>query len=105
MGFWWLAVKDLLLVGRDKKAFLTLIMMPLLLISILGAAFGNLMSDEDVTIEKFTLGVVNLDEGQLGKVLADDVFAKGLSKQVRIKYLEKDKMIEQIKTTKFLLEW
>jgi ABC-2 type transport system permease protein len=100
MGFWWLAVKDLLLVGRDKKAFLVLIMMPLLLISILGAAFGNLMNEEDVTIEKFTLGVVNLDEGQLGKVLADDVFAKGLSKQVRIKYLEKDKMIEQIKNHK-----
>ncbi len=100
MGFWWLAVKDLLLVGRDKKAFLTLIMMPLLLISILGAAFGNLMNDEDVTIEKFTLGVVNMDEGQLGKVLADDVFAKGLSKQVRIKYLEKDVMKEQIKNHK-----
>ena len=36
MKFWWLAWKDLLLVARDKKAFLTLILMPLLLIAILG---------------------------------------------------------------------
>ena len=72
MVFWWLAIKDLLIVVRDKKAFLTLIMMPLLLIAILGAAFSDMMKQEKIcTIEKFTLGVANLDKGQLSKVLTD----------------------------------
>lgn len=101
MSFWWLAVKDLLLIGRDKKALLTLIAMPLLLIAILGAAFGDMMkAGEDVTIKKFSLGVVNLDEGPLGKVLADEVFAKGLTEQIRVKYYEQDEMRKQIKDHK-----
>lgn len=93
MSFFWLAVKDLLLTCRDKKAFLTLIAMPLLLIAILGAAFGNVFQeDENVTIKKFTLGIVNEDNGELGDVLSDDVFAKALSEQIRVKNLEEDEL-------------
>ncbi|NMD70823.1 ABC transporter permease [Bacillus sp. DNRA2] len=102
MSFFWLAVKDLLLTCRDKKAFLTLIAMPLLLIAILGAAFGNVFQEEEgnVTIEKFTLGIVNEDVGELGKVLSDDVFAKALSEQVRVKNLDEKDLKEQIETRK-----
>ncbi|MEH7109833.1 ABC transporter permease [Bacillus sp. JJ1764] len=97
MNFWWLAWKDLILIVRDKKAFITLIAMPLLLISILGAAFGNLMSEKDVTIKKFTLGVVNQDKGQLSKVLTHDVLSKGLSKQIRIKFYNEHDLLGKIK--------
>ncbi len=101
MSIWWLTLKDLLLIGRDKKAILTLIMMPLLLIAILGAAFGDMFEGEgDVPIEKFTLGVVNLDNGPLGKVLSDEVFAKGLEEQIRIKYFKQEEMKVQIKDHK-----
>jgi ABC-2 type transport system permease protein len=100
MTFWWLAVKDLRIVIRDKKAFLTLILMPLLLIAILGAAFGDIMKDEDVTIEKFTLGIVNLDKGQLSTVLTDDVFSKALSKQIKVKYYQEKALRDKIKDHK-----
>ncbi len=100
MKFWWLAWKDLMLVARDKKAFLTLIMMPLLLIAILGAAFSNMMNNKDAEIKKFTLGVVNLDEGQLSKVLTEEVFAKNLSKEIRIKYYQEDELKKKIKDHK-----
>ncbi|WHY78046.1 ABC transporter permease [Neobacillus sp. WH10] len=101
MKFWWLAWKDLLLVARDKKAFLTLILMPLLLIAILGSAFGNIMKeDEDITIKKFTLGVVNLDQGQLSKVLTEEVLSKSLSKQVQVKYYQEDELYKKIKDHK-----
>lgn len=102
MSFFWLAVKDLLLTCRDKKAFLTLIAMPLLLIAILGAAFGNVFQEEEgnVTIEKFTLGIVNEDVGELGKVLSDDVFAKALSEQIRVKKLDEKDLKKQIETHK-----
>ena len=98
MAFWWLAVKDLLLVARDRKALLTLIMMPLILISILGAAFGNLMNDDkDIPIQKFTLGVVNQDIGQLGKALIENVFEKELSKEIKVQILEESEMRKKIK--------
>ncbi|MFJ7729397.1 ABC transporter permease [Neobacillus sp. NPDC097160] len=101
MKFWWLSWKDLLLVARDKKAFLTLILMPLLLIAILGSAFGNMMKeDEEITIKKFTLGVVNLDQGQLSKVLTDEVFSKSLSKQIQVKYYQEDELYRKIKDHK-----
>ncbi|MGJ7919557.1 ABC transporter permease [Neobacillus sp. LXY-4] len=103
MRIWWLAVKDLLLIGRDKKAFLTLILMPLLLIAILGAAFGNIFNEdqgEDVKIQKFTLGVANLDNGALGAILADEMFAKGLSDQVNVKHYDLSEMKTLIKDHK-----
>jgi ABC-2 type transport system permease protein len=98
MASCWLAWKDLLIIIRDKQAFLTLIAMPLLLIAILGAAFGDMMDgDEDVTIKKFTLGVVNLDKGKLGEMLTEDVFKKGLSEQVLVQYFHEEEMFTKIK--------
>jgi ABC-2 type transport system permease protein len=101
MTSWWLAWKDLLIIIRDKKALLTLIAMPLLLIAILGSAFGDMMDgDEDVTIKKFTLGIVNLDQGQLGGVLSEEVFKKGLSDQIKVNYYQEEEMVEEIKDHK-----
>lgn len=101
MTSWWLAWKDLMIIVRDKQALLTLIAMPLLLIAILGSAFGDMMDgDEDVTIKKFTLGIVNLDQGQLGGVLSEEVFEKELSDQIKVKYFKEEKMVEKIKEHK-----
>jgi ABC-2 type transport system permease protein len=101
MTSWWLAWKDLLIIVRDKKALLTLIAMPLLLIAILGAAFGDMMDgDENVTIQKFTLGIVNLDQGQLGSVLSDVVFKEELSNQLKVRYFQEEEMYEKIKDHK-----
>jgi ABC-2 type transport system permease protein len=98
MSSWWLAWKDLLVIVRDKQALLTLIAMPLLLIAILGAAFGDMMDgDEDVTFKKFKLGIVNLDQGQLGEVLSEEVFKKGLSHQIEVTYFQEDEMYKKIR--------
>jgi ABC-2 type transport system permease protein len=101
VSFLWLALKDLLFVFRDKKALLTLIMMPLLLIAILGAAFGDMMKEEGaVSIEKFTVGIVNLDNGSLGNILADEVFGQSLSEQIHVKYFKEKDLITKIKDQK-----
>lgn len=79
MGFWWLALKDTIIMARDRKALLTLVLMPILLIGILGAAFGNMMGEEEAaSIKKFDVGIVNHDEGELGNVLSQEVLIKGL---------------------------
>ncbi|WP_342429271.1 ABC transporter permease [Neobacillus sp. FSL H8-0543] len=101
MFFWWLALKDLLTIVRDKKALLTLILMPLLLIAILGSAFGDMLKEpEDSTIQKFTLGVVNLDKGQLSKLLTTEVFEKQLSSQIDVVYYQEEELSKKINARK-----
>ncbi|PLR94686.1 ABC transporter permease [Bacillus sp. T33-2] len=100
MNFWWLALKDALLIGRDKKALLTLILMPILLISILGAAFGKMMGGEEETIKKFSVGLVNLDKGALGEVLAEEVFAQGMKDLVSVKSLKQEDLMDQLENQK-----
>ncbi|MBT2637038.1 ABC transporter permease [Bacillus sp. ISL-39] len=98
MGFWWLALKDALLIGRDRKALLTLVFMPILLIGILGAAFGNMMDEEEATsIKKFEVGIVNHDEGQLGSVLSQEVFKKGLPEFISAEAMTEEKLEDSLK--------
>lgn len=98
MGFWWLALKDALLIGRDKKALLTLVFMPILLIGILGAAFGNMMgNEEEAPIKEFKIGIVNLDEGALGKVLEEEVFMEGLPDLISAEAMGEDELNDQLK--------
>lgn len=101
MSYLWLALKDLSIVARDRKAILTLVLMPLLLIAILGAAFGNLMDDgEENAIQKFTLGIVNKDQGTFGKILEEQGFKKAMSKQIAVKHYREEDMLESIKDEK-----
>lgn len=89
------------MLARDKKALLTLVMMPLLLISILGAAFGNMFEEEDaVPFKKFSLGVANLDDGPLSTALIEEVFQKQLSKEINIKQFSEDELHKEIKNQK-----
>ncbi|WP_251552108.1 ABC transporter permease [Neobacillus muris] len=97
MSFWWLAWKDLKMIARDKKALLTLILMPLILIAILGSAFGNVMKqDDDSVLEKFSMGIVNLDKGPLSKVLVEEVFENQMKDQIEIKSLHESELRKKI---------
>lgn len=100
MNFWWLALKDTVLIAKDRKALLTLILMPMLLIGILGAAFGKLMGDGEVKIDKFTLAVANLDEGEMGSVLEEEVFEKGLPGLVNVKKMDEAELYNSLKDQK-----
>lgn len=98
MGFWWLALKDALIIGRDRKALLTLILMPILLIGILGAAFGNMMDDEDApSIKKFKVGIVNGDDGELGSALENEVFKKGMPDLVSAESMAEEELERKLK--------
>lgn len=76
--------------GRDKKAILTLVFMPILLIGILGAAFGNMFQEEEAHIQKFKLGIVNHDEGELGELLEKELFEKNLATTAEVESIEHD---------------
>jgi ABC-2 type transport system permease protein len=55
-----IALKDLKIIFKDKKALAVMLLMPILIILILGSAFGNTFS-KDISIKKFTVGLLNND--------------------------------------------
>lgn len=99
MYFWWIALKDIKIYIRDRRALLLTIAMPLILIAILGAAFSNMFADEgDQTYSPFELGIVNLDDGSLGKTLEEDIFRTGLNDVLIARSLDESTMSQLIQS-------
>lgn len=71
-----IALKDLLITFKDRKALITMLLMPVLIIIILGTALGNLFNN-DVAIKKFSIAVVDKDKGLLSQAFIDNVLKKG----------------------------
>jgi ABC-2 type transport system permease protein len=65
-----IAVKDVRIRVTDRAAFIFLLLTPLVLTLILGAAFGGLGGDDGGDFSVST-AVVNLDDGELGQALLD----------------------------------
>jgi len=95
-----IAMKDLKIVFRDKKALAIMLVMPAVIMFILGNALGPMFEDSN-PIERFTVVVVNKDEGILSQVLINDVFRKHGS-DVLNTFLEsdEDKANEMLKNKK-----
>ncbi|UNC90730.1 ABC transporter permease [Candidatus Contubernalis alkaliaceticus] len=72
MTLFWIAFKDIILLLKDKKALLTLMATPLILTLILGMALGSLWSNETPPSRIY---YSNQDEGALGSMLFDEIFA------------------------------
>ncbi len=67
-----IALKDILILLKDKKALATLIATPLVLTLILGLSLGSLWNS---STPPSLLYYLNEDEGTLGRLLFDEVFA------------------------------
>jgi len=67
-----LAIKDLLIILKDKQALLIILLMPLIIIVILGNALGFMFEDEFI-VDKFEVAVVNSDHNTISDFLIDDV--------------------------------
>lgn len=67
---WYIAKKDLLQVLKDRNSFILLLAVPLVLIAVVGLAFGNIFgsSSSQITI---TVAVNNQDTGYVGTSIVD----------------------------------
>ncbi|MCX7709051.1 MAG: ABC transporter permease [Clostridia bacterium] len=74
-----IALKDLKVVFRDKKAMAIMLVMPILIVLILGFGLGWAFNSE-LAIQKFTLGVVNHDDGLMSQVFINQVLRENMSK-------------------------
>ncbi|RAP25300.1 hypothetical protein C2W59_00262 [Bacillus pumilus] len=89
----WVVLKDLLLFCRDKKSFFTLFFMPIILIAILGAAFGeNMKQESEVSINSFRVGVTDQDKSATSKMFLSTLSKSGLSDIIDVKVISKDQL-------------
>ncbi len=74
MKAWTVALKDIVTRLRDRKAILLMVVTPLILTAIVGAAFSGLFDQGDESpIQGIALVVVNDDQGDLGQQVADSL--------------------------------
>ncbi|MBT2262288.1 ABC transporter permease [Bacillus safensis] len=89
----WVVLKDLLLFFRDKKSFFTLFFMPIILIAILGAAFGdNMKKDSEIRINSFRVGITDQDKSATSKMFLSTVSKSELSDIFDVKVTSKNQL-------------
>lgn len=76
MGAWEITKKDLYLILRDKGALYTLLVLPLVFVTILGASTGRLMTTEDQT-KLVKLGIVDESESELSRQVVNELIGVG----------------------------
>ena len=93
---WYIAKKDLLQVLKDRSSFLLLLVVPLLLITVIGAAFGSFGSgSSQITI---TVAVNNQDNGYVGKTVVDALKIDTSSLKVTVNSsTDANKVTQQVK--------
>lgn len=68
---WSIATKDTLIRFRDRNGILLMLVAPLALAAIMGAAFGGFGGDDPAPITDIPIVIVNQDRGDLGQTLVD----------------------------------
>jgi ABC-2 type transport system permease protein len=94
-----IAWKDFTIRLKDRKGFMLMILMPLLLTAILGAALGGVMGDASTTFPKTTVGFFLQDQDPLSKQFINEVLqSKDLKPYIKVKKEGAQKTLEdQIK--------
>ena len=72
-NLWYIAKKDLLQILRDRNSLFLLLIVPLVLIVVIGFAFGNLFGSGSSQIT-ITVAVSNQDSGFVGKAVTINSF-------------------------------
>ena len=70
-NLWYIAKKDLLQISRDRASLIFLLLVPLVLIIVIGFAFGNTFFGGGSSQIAITVAVNNQDSGSVGKAIVD----------------------------------
>lgn len=91
-----IAWKDLNLRLKDRKGFLMMILMPLILTAILGAALSGVMGgDEKLPIT--TVGVVLQDKDELAKTFVEEVLkSKDMNEFIKVRSVSSEEKAKQL---------
>ncbi len=70
-NLWYIAKKDLMQIFRDRASLIFLLLVPLVLIIVIGFAFGNTFFGSGSSQITITVAVNNQDSGSVGKAIVD----------------------------------
>lgn len=94
MKVFMIASKDVVIRFRDRKGLMLMVLMPLLLTAILGAALSNMIGGDQNLMPKMTISVYSEDNGELARRLVDDVLqSEELNPYIKIKMLASSKEV------------
>ncbi|GHO81097.1 hypothetical protein KSD_88680 [Ktedonobacter sp. SOSP1-85] len=96
---WHIAKKDLLQVIKDKHSLILLLLVPLLLISIMGSAFGSAFSN-NASVE-FMVAINNQDSGRVGDTIVKTLQGTNSSFKLNVKgYSTSQQVLQQVENEK-----
>lgn len=90
-----IAIKDLLITVRDRKALALMIAMPLILITILGAALGP-MFQPGSSVHPFRVAIVDLDRGEIAEQLIRVLTSEELSRLIVLEHVDSEEQAQQL---------
>ena len=73
MKIWAIARKDMRIRLRDRKGFISMILMPLILTMILGTALNGVFNQDANSLPEMKVAVSNEDGGEMGKTFVEQV--------------------------------
>jgi ABC-2 type transport system permease protein len=82
-----IAVKDIRIIIRDRRAILVLLAMPFVIITILGLALGGMWSGNS-GVSRFDIAVVDHDKGEISKEFHDLLTSKDMKSLFNVQTLE-----------------
>src|SRR5579883_29693 len=93
---WYIAKKDLLQTLKDKGSLFFLLLMPLVLITVIGFAFGNLLGSGSTEID-ITVAVSNQDNGYVGKAIVQALHVNTDKLKITVKeYSDPNKVKDEV---------
>lgn len=93
-----IALKDLLITLKDKKAMALIVLMPILLIIVLGVSLSSMFNQgSSVSIKKFPLALVDKDGGEYAKNFKEFLDSEDIKKMIEVKDLSFEAAIDNVK--------
>ncbi|HLJ36296.1 MAG TPA: ABC transporter permease [Ktedonobacteraceae bacterium] len=92
---WYIAKKDLLETLKDRNSFILLLIVPLILILTVGAAFGGLFNSGSSQID-VTVAVSNHDSGYVGKAILSALSINNSQLKITVKQYSDPAQVKQI---------
>lgn len=91
-----IALKDLIVILRDRKALAVMLIMPAAIMLILGSALGP-MFENTLSIEKFSIAVVDKDESQNSQYLYQNILRGQMADMFDTFVVKEEKAEEMLK--------
>ena len=91
-----IAVKDIILTLKDKRAIAIIVIMPIVLIFALGISLSSMFEGATVNLSKFQVGVVNEDNGEEAGSLIEFLESSDMKEYFTIVEGSYDEMTELI---------